>query len=447
MRSRHWLGLLLLALLPAARLPGQPPGTVAPERPSHRPLTSALERELRPEEALENRLSRSRTLKQIRDKLDDKSAHADIHELARKLMKDEQFMESLRTQFTNPEDLERILGKVGKGDGIGDDPELHRVIRQGLRNQNLNAEDKEKMRDWSDMLREKGVFERREPPRPLGTKGRDDGMGKMRPTGVGPPPSIPPPPLPAPMRVPPLPKREETTPEWLKKRIEQMAADLDRWKDSPAAKSWMNAFQGVSSRMPKNPLDTPALTQRANRLSGYLPRLNNVLPKIKPPRLPEPWLPRLPNLAVPRMRGPDSPLAAPGRGLVWIVVLGVLGVVLWRAGSWFERVRAARASAWKLGPWPVRPEDVATRGELVRAFEYLALLRLGREARTHHHLDLARQLGQQPTLDQNRCRDAAQDLAQLYEQARYTPDDERLAEEDLHRARRELCYLAGVTAA
>ena len=95
----------------------------------------------------------------------------------------------------------------------------------------------------------------------------------------------------------------------------------------------------------------------------------------------------------------------------------------------------------------MRPDQVSTRGDLVRAFEHLALLCLGRDARTHHHLDLATRIGQQPSLDQDRRKEAARDLALLYEQARYTPDDEHLADEDLRRARRELSYLAGETAA
>jgi hypothetical protein len=100
-----------------------------------------------------------------------------------------------------------------------------------------------------------------------------------------------------------------------------------------------------------------------------------------------------------------------------------------------------------LGPWPVRPGEVATRGDLVRAFEHLALLCLGPTARTCHHLELARLLGAQPAPDPERRRDAAVDLAQVYEQARYTPDDEVLPDDLMRRARRELCYLAGEPAA
>jgi hypothetical protein len=126
----------------------------------------------------------------------------------------------------------------------------------------------------------------------------------------------------------------------------------------------------------------------------------------------------------------------------------MLAFVLWRVGGWWQRRRAELLNAgWRLGPWPVRPESVSTRGELVQAFEHLALLLLGPTARTCHHLELAGRMGAQPALDGDRRREAADDLARLYEQARYTPDNETLSPESMSRARRELCYLAGVIAA
>jgi hypothetical protein len=42
---------------------------------------------------------------------------------------------------------------------------------------------------------------------------------------------------------------------------------------------------------------------------------------------------------------------------------------------------------------------------------------------------------------------AATELARLYEQARYAPQDDTLSAEDLAAARRDLCFLAGVGAA
>jgi hypothetical protein len=133
-------------------------------------------------------------------------------------------------------------------------------------------------------------------------------------------------------------------------------------------------------------------------------------------------------------------------GLVWLAVLAVCALLLWKTGAWYQRRAALAAQGWRLGPWPVAPARVATRNELVRAFEYLALLRLGPEARARHHLDLADRLGAEPDMDPERRQQAAAHLAGLYEQARYAPGNEPLPAEEMSAARRELCYLAGVAA-
>jgi hypothetical protein len=142
-------------------------------------------------------------------------------------------------------------------------------------------------------------------------------------------------------------------------------------------------------------------------------------------------------------------MSAAGLGRMVLVVglMVVMALLIWQSRGWLKESLAARLAAWRLGPWPVRPGDVTTRADLVRAFEYLALLLLGPAARTCHHLELAQRMGQRPALDADRQREAAVDLARVYEQARYTPADEPLPEDVLSRARRELCYLAGEPAA
>jgi hypothetical protein len=90
----------------------------------------------------------------------------------------------------------------------------------------------------------------------------------------------------------------------------------------------------------------------------------------------------------------------------------------------------------------VQPAAVGTRYDLVRAFEYLALLRLGPAARHQNHLEIAAALG---AADAGR-RGAAERLASLYEQARYAPRDEDLPAVDLALARAALSLLAGGSA-
>jgi hypothetical protein len=136
-----------------------------------------------------------------------------------------------------------------------------------------------------------------------------------------------------------------------------------------------------------------------------------------------------------------------GEGLAMaalIIVIAALSVFaawgLWRFGPPTRWRRAGSNEA--LGPWPVSPHAVHTRAELIRAFEYLAVLLLGRSARTLNHLDIAAGL----VIREPDRRDAADRLAHAYEQARYAPPDEPLPEEELLAARRDLCLLAGAAA-
>jgi hypothetical protein len=127
-------------------------------------------------------------------------------------------------------------------------------------------------------------------------------------------------------------------------------------------------------------------------------------------------------------------------GAVANVVFALAGVVVMAALVW--RLRASRstpdaAGLRPLGPWPLDPARVTSRAELIRAFEYLSLLRLGEPARAWHHRAIAANLAGSGTVR----REAADRLAALYEQARYTP----LAggEADWTAARGPLLMLAG----
>jgi hypothetical protein len=137
-----------------------------------------------------------------------------------------------------------------------------------------------------------------------------------------------------------------------------------------------------------------------------------------------------------------------GSAVLWLLGLALVGYAVWRglAGYRMQTADVLPPGAG-LGPWPVAPDAVSSREELIRAFEYLALLCLGPVARHLHHLDLASGLGGQQSPEPERRRQAADHLARLYEQARYAPGDEPLPEAELTAARRDLCYLAGVAAA
>jgi hypothetical protein len=154
---------------------------------------------------------------------------------------------------------------------------------------------------------------------------------------------------------------------------------------------------------------------------------------------------------------PDPSTIIPGdgwRSIGVLVILAALALLLWKvlrgdaAGA-----SGQRTSIWKLGPWPVDPAGVRTREELIRAFEYLSVLRLGPTARHWHHWAIALGLGGSashtrpvngwgdPLAERRR---AAKELASLYERARYAPPGDGLSESALATARRDLCLLAGV---
>jgi hypothetical protein len=131
--------------------------------------------------------------------------------------------------------------------------------------------------------------------------------------------------------------------------------------------------------------------------------------------------------AVPRMG--EATAAWPV--LAWLILIGLVAWALWKVGAPQWSVSTAQAE-WRLGPWPVRPEAVATRRQLIETFEYLSLLRFGLPAQCWNHREVARQLDHA----------AADRLARLYEQARYAPEDEPLSGDEWQWARRDLAELA-----
>jgi hypothetical protein len=124
----------------------------------------------------------------------------------------------------------------------------------------------------------------------------------------------------------------------------------------------------------------------------------------------------------------------------WLAALagaGLLGLVLWQALKRYAGNEDAIARARRsLGPWPVDPAAVSSREDLIRAFEYLSLLRIGQAARNWNHRHIARELSPPQT-------ELAQEIATLYERARYAPGEDALPENTFDQARRGLCALAG----
>jgi hypothetical protein len=183
-------------------------------------------------------------------------------------------------------------------------------------------------------------------------------------------------------------------------------------------------FQTVRDWLPK---EMPAALK-----SLHLPDLSRFSANVHVPHF-DANAPSLPS--APRFNG-FEPEARP----VFNAMLAGIGVVivcvmLWRlfGGRLSPTVGGNRV----LGPWPLDPSRVATRAELIQAFEYLSLLHCGEPARAWHHRAIADCLGG----NEADRRDAAARLAELYEQARYAPAAG--GEPDWSAARGPLSFLAG----
>lgn len=191
-----------------------------------------------------------------------------------------------------------------------------------------------------------------------------------------------------------------------------------------------------------------ALPESSFWTDKVLPKLRDLpLPSFSGVKLPDVHVapPSLPSVNMPSFAVPATPSFNVGYGWLAVPMLFLLGVLGWKlfqdqAGRKGLRWsgRSDGEESWRLGPWPVAPGSVASRADLIRAFEHLTLLKLGPEARSWNHLDIAAVLGGEVT----ERRQAAERLAALYERARYAPERESLPADALPSARRELVYLA-----
>jgi hypothetical protein len=272
----------------------------------------------------------------------------------------------------------------------------------------------------------------------------------MPPGGGGGPgggaPNHPPGALPAPKKPPtPLERFKEKSKSWVQNK-------LDDWADSLADRDGIedNATLRQLSRWLGDTRPEGFRFDPAQQAPGWLGKLHadqwfgdmaGLHSPVGEPSLPS-WMQPgdVPTLG----SAPDVSMGDALDGILWVLLLGALGVALWCGQALYrDRIRDALVHRWKLGPWPVDPSAIRSPRELIQAFEYLALLLLGFEARSRHHLDLAEQLSSRANTNPARQYQAAHQLAHLYEQARYDPAGSALSETDLLRARKYLCFLAG----
>ena len=265
------------------------------------------------------------------------------------------------------------------------------------------------------------------------------------PTGPAPTPAD----LSSPPESPPVADSEAEVRGWLENTMERAEeSNLGKWlHDSSAFRTALQELHG-SARLPdlepgawgldrfikldKLPMPDASTLERLGR---YKPDLSH----IDPPSLPAFSRPSLPPVSAP----PTPSMSSLGTLATWLLSLALIALLVWQVSRWIDLPgRAPREAADAIGPWPVQPSEVATRADLVKAFDHLALLLLGAKARTWHHRAIAEAIVQRAAAHTG----SAVQLAALYEQARYTPGAETLAADDRDQARAALVRLAGVAA-
>lgn len=436
MSNRAWLYLLLGAWL---TLTLSRVATAQPPKQSHHPLPG--EQDMRDDPALmSERMRELRELHQLQDQV-------------RELLRDPDFISKIKQQFADvtDEQLRQLQEKIFQDGGPGGDSEWNQRLRQAASNTKLDQRQRDILRRWVENSSRKPA-----PP-----------PSESRPANPSPPPSPAASHLLDPKGTPFLSMEfsqrsfldqlQSASEKWFSEHVKDLDDEtIDTLTEMKSGRAVAPSAE-LMRAMKQSNLPTAGLIEPASELARYLPDVGELLS--------EPYgdwdelfslFREVPGSSLSALgSGPSLPSlasTAPVRGegsatSLTLLTVGVFMLLLWKmgVGSWLRKDRGD-AGDWQPGAWPVAPDAVATRQDLVRAFEHLALLRLGRSASPCHHRELAGRLIGQDAGDPTH-RQAIELLAWLYEQARYAPAEESLSPAELSDARQALRYLAGVTTA
>ena len=443
MSNRFWLGLLLtipfLSVHPIAT--AQPPRLdrftsmleTNPLKQSHHDLPGGLDLD-NPQEMMAQRLGELHELHQLQDQVQG-------------LLADPEFLKNIR-QIPAPK-LRQLREKLLRGEGLGKDRNWNELLKQAASRQKLDQRQIDLLRRWAERTEQK--------PSPSeagllnGRGGTPPSTSSLNPDPSGSGPSLPPVDAPEPSL---LDRMQEETTQWMMDHLDDVGGDVLEALTEVGAREEGAPLAELLRSMQQPDFSGMNVGDKARGLSNYLPKVGEFLHEQRGAwdevrsifrAAPVPSLPRFGNSSATNSATATGDGWAPA--LLSILMLGLIVLLMCKMAARSQaQAGAGEAEPWRLGSWPVSPSAVATRQDVIRAFEYLALLCLGSAAGTCHHRELAERLAEQDSCNPAR-RQAAEMLACFYEQARYAPAGESLSQEELTDARHALCYLAGVTAA
>ncbi|HVS37064.1 MAG TPA: hypothetical protein VMS17_16000 [Gemmataceae bacterium] len=417
-------GVCCLAFASAAKaqVAGRiPVGTDAGAHPSHLPLNIDAGDLEGAEAQLARRLQHAQELQQLQD-------------IVKPLLQDPQFEQMVHDQFKDlpPDEIAKLKETIRNNPQLLDDPKLREALKEvnDLKNKSAIKDLPQKVQ--ADMAQwAKDVLDKQKPP--------DSGSGDPMNSGstIAMPPTAMPLTPPMGHDQPALPPPEPKLGGWQRDLLHGLSGLAKDVNGTPEGE----AFRTEALR------DLARLESNSSGPSGGLTDfLKGVLSPNQASWLSQRWK-SSPDVglsgwntggAASTWPSAGGSVDGPMDGILWIAALALLIAAGWTAVAAARR-RAGRKGArpWSAGPWPVRPSQVSTRGDLIRAFEHLAYLLLGPSARSLNHLDVAARLSRSGAADR---------LAHLYEQARYAPPDEALPDQELTAARGDLAALAGAAA-
>ncbi len=409
--------------------------------PSHILLgTDGIDRE-QAEKLLAQRLRHSKDLQQTRG-------------LIERLLKNPEALGMKR------EDLLKMMAEVGKQQGKIDpnDPRWRDLLPR-LDQSSISPEEKDALKRLAEEWKKEAETATKPPDQGNSETGKppDVGMNPMVTPPIPPPitpPTTEPPPNPVveprPAADPAFFRKRET---WFTKMMNKLAPERDNLRNAPrplkdllgkdnAVRRWSNEWSSSARDWTRGMMPNLRTEGLTHGLRGLMPRLDRHSSVLRGLNL---------NVRPPAMGGlqgvdaREVGVAATGGAVTVgvVVVLGVFAALLIAFAMRREGLLGRGGNRDEIGAWPVRPGEVRTRSDLVRAFEYLALLMLGRSIESANHHEIADRLGADDLAGEKRRRQAALELARLYEQARYAPPEENLSEDELTTARQDLALLAG----